>query len=291
MTAEYILVEQIPLNKNAMKKPVFHDRFTGYCGVLRLTIKTVASIFVGTRNIETNSNGIYLEFAKVSNTPVIPGSSLKGVIRNTVEALSPSCYGGEDCEPADSWGNIKAVCPACGIFGTTGERSGYQSRVFVEDASLEGNARDFREIISIEERWSPQLDHLGFRKFFPHYSQVKTGVDRIESVKADAVFKSNLRFLNLEEWEIGLLLLSLGVSSAYPFYLKVGGAKGKGLGSVEITLNGEYAKGIDFVEHQFTSFDSASIDEFVNKYLEQASDWNIKDKVLQNIGELKKSKV
>jgi len=289
MNNEYILVEQIPLNSKAMKEPVPHDRFTEYSGVLKLAIKTLTPIFVGTGNIKIDNNGIYLEFAKVNNIPVIPGSSLKGVIRSTTEALSPSCLGPTREEGSTPCKPKGKVCPACRIFGTTAGGTGYQGRVFVEDAVLEGNPANFLEIISIEERWSPQLSHPGFRKFFPHYSQVKGGVDRVESVKNEAVFKSDLRFFNLESWEIGLLLLSLSVSPVYSFCLRLGGAKGKGLGSTKISANGKYAKGTDFIEHRFASFDSANIGEFVNKYLEQASDWGIKEKVIEVIEKLKSS--
>ena len=276
MNNEYILVKHIPPVKDARKNPVFHNQYMEYSGVLGLTIKAITPVFVGTGNVEIDSLGIYLQLAKVNGIPVIPGSSLKGVIRSTAEALSPSCLGAK-CDPKGK------LCPACSIFGTTGRKAGYQSRVFMEDVILDGTPTEFLEVISIDERWSPQLDHPDSRKFFPHYSQVKIGRDRVEVVKTGAIFKSTLRFFNLEKWEIGLLLLSLGVSSTYLFFLKLGGAKGKGLGSVKISINGNYATGTDFIERRFESFDATTLDKFVNEYLEQASLWGVKDSIIQNI--------
>jgi CRISPR/Cas system CSM-associated protein Csm3 (group 7 of RAMP superfamily) len=273
MNEENFLVEQILPDKKGGKGLVSHNRYKGYSGILEFTIETKSPVHIGTGNVEIDANEIYWKFSKVKNIPVIPGSSLKGTVRSTLEALSPSCVGGR-CKSEEKH------CPACRIFGTTD----YQSRVLFEDALLQGNIPQFREIISIEDRWSPRVPHPGYRKFYTYSSSIKGGNERIESIKKGAKFISSLRFFNLEDWELGLLLLSLGLSSNYGFRLKIGGGKGKGLGSIKIDGAGEYAQGFDFVNRKFKEINPDK-EGFVNKYFEWAQGLGIKDNIINIINE------
>lgn len=276
MDEEYFLVEQISPDKKGRKDPIPHNEYRGYSGILNLGIETKSPVYIGTGNVEIDDKGVYWEFSKVSNVPVIPGSSLKGTVRSTLEALSPSCLGGR-CNPE------KRLCPACRIFGTTD----YQSRVFFEDALLQGDLSKYREIISIEDRWLPRLNHPGQRKFYSYSASVKGGVERIESIKKGTKFISTMRFYNLEDWELGLLLLSLGTSSKYGFFLKIGGGKGKGLGSIKINAEGRYAKDADFINRKFEEINPDK-EKFINLYLEWARGLSIRNKIMDNINEFKK---
>ncbi len=283
MNEEYFLVEQILPDKKSRKGLVSHNKYKEYSGILRLTIETKSQLHIGTGNVEIDDKGIYWKFSKVNNIPVIPGSSLKGMARSTLEALSPSCpiYDGKKekrCNPKE-----EKICPACSIFGTTD----YQSRVFFEDALLQGNVSQFREIISIEDRWLPRLPYPGRRKFYSYSSSIKEGIERIESIKEGAKFISTIRFSNLEDWEFGLLFLSLGASSIYGFHLKLGGGKGKGLGSIKIDIKGRYAQGFEFINRRFKEIDQDK-EKFIDKYLEWTQNLKIKDKIIDNINKFKK---
>ncbi|MHA1401576.1 MAG: RAMP superfamily CRISPR-associated protein [Candidatus Heimdallarchaeaceae archaeon] len=276
MNEEYFLVKQILPDEKSRKGLVSHNKYKGYSGILELIIETKSPIHIGTGNVEIDIKGIYWKFSKVKNIPIIPGSSLKGIVRSTLEALSPSCLGGR-CKPEGK------LCPACRIFGTTD----YQSRVFFEDAFLQGDALYFREIFSIEDRWRPLLPHPGYRKFYSYSSSIKGGIERIESIKEGAKFISAIRFSNLEDWELGLLLLSIGISPNYGFRLKIGGGKGKGLGSIKIEIKGKYAEGSNFLSRNFRDINSDK-EGFIEQYFNWAKDLNIKGKILKNINEFRK---
>lgn len=80
----------IPLNhKNEFakfKKPNDFDNFNGISGEINLIITTKTPFFIGDN--EKKSNEDYKEFFMVNGKPQIPGSSLRGMIRNLVEIVS-----------------------------------------------------------------------------------------------------------------------------------------------------------------------------------------------------------
>lgn len=80
----------IPLNhKNEFakfKKPNDFDNFNGISGEINLTITTKTPFFIGDN--EKKSDEDYKEFFMVNGKPQIPGSSLRGMIRNLVEIVS-----------------------------------------------------------------------------------------------------------------------------------------------------------------------------------------------------------
>lgn len=275
---KYFLIEEIPPQKSSKKSLIYHHNFQSYSGQLELDIETVSPIHIGTGNAEVDNSGIYWTFPRVRNLPVIPGSSLKGTVRGIFEALSPSCshyHTKEDkCNPKGEY-----FCPACRVFGTMG----YQSRVLFGDAFFRGSVSQFREIINIEERWSPQRSYPGYRKFYFHYSSIKEGNERVEAIRKGARFIAIVNFFNLEDWELGLLLLSLGVSPQHGFNLKIGGGKAQGLGSIRILARGKYGKDSDSHERSFTNIDS-NIEYFVKKYFEWITSFGIKaDDILNTI--------
>jgi len=208
---------------------LYHDSISNeaFTGRLSLKLKTLSSIFIGSGTVEiTQDNQQYLTFARLNGEIVIPGSSLKGDIRQYAEALSLSCFDAS-CE-----GN--ALCPACRIFGSS--KASLQGRVSFRDAKLLSGET---KIITIAQRWEPRIKYDNGRKFYYHKDpQIKTqDKERIEVVEERGEFAFFVDFLNLEGWELGLLLLAMGVAPQKEFPLKIGGGKNRGLGLVKLELN------------------------------------------------------
>ena len=49
--------------------------------------------------------------------------------------------------------------------------------------------------------------------------------ERVEVIPAQTRFLVRIQFQNLQSWEMGLLLFSLGLTKSYTFDFKAGGAK------------------------------------------------------------------
>jgi CRISPR/Cas system CSM-associated protein Csm3 (group 7 of RAMP superfamily) len=195
---------------------------------------------------------------------VLPGSSLKGVLRSVVEALSPSCV------RVTSWQTRQAVpkrfsacdqvtrlCPACRLFGMTGRgKENYLGQVQVEDGLLvEGKP----VVLHTPLLWTPARSRRGLprrylagreaigRKFYYH-GVPAAGRDARMVADTGSVFSVQIHFENLTPGELGLLLAAMGQHPNRPFLLKLGAAKPVGLGSIavevsQVTLLGDVRRG------------------------------------------------
>ena len=216
--------------------PVGHERYQGSTGFLDLALTAKTPLLIGSGDVEIgpgSHTGIYQTFARSRGEVVIPGSSFKGVLRSYAEALSPSCLGGQ-CR-------VGTLCPACSIFGAPS----CASRVVVFDLWA-GPCRT--SLLDIEARWPPGAGRQDERKFYHHLAEVRPGDERVEVVAAGTRFRGvgggtepaestpALAFRNLEDWELGLVFLALGLSPDYRFLLKVGGGKAQGLGSARVEV-------------------------------------------------------
>jgi hypothetical protein len=102
--------------------------------------------------------------------------------------------------------------------------------------------------LDIEARWAPGVGRQDERKFYHHLAEVRPGDERVEVVAAGTRFRGvgggtapaestpALAFRNLENWELGLVFLALGLAPDYRFLLKVGGGKAQGLGSAQVEV-------------------------------------------------------
>lgn len=181
-----------------------------------------------------------------NDKPIIPGSSLKGVLRSTLEALLaeggfkvcvpdaaiPSEWRGkrirkpqERREYARSIGREPACsaekpCPICQIFGTAGGRQGLAGRAIFLDAWAQPGYR-------LVER-----THVAIAR--DTRSQAGGKLMNVQAVDAGAVFKGRIRLVNPEDWMVGALMRALeGVE-----LLGVGAKKTAGYGAVAIEVTG-----------------------------------------------------
>ena len=70
-------------------QPPAHDKFTDISGKIKCTMLTETRLFVAGKQ-EKDSNP--LEFFKAGDQPIIPASSLRGMIRSLYETITNSCY-------------------------------------------------------------------------------------------------------------------------------------------------------------------------------------------------------
>ena len=231
----YSFLDTISPKSESLPQYAHHDHLEGLRGRMKLEIQAISPVFVGTGEYEVDSQGIYQPFARTGERLVIPGTTIKGVVRTYAEALSPSCEGGR-CDVSKG-----RVCIACRIFGALG----FQGRVtFCDTEGLDPNKVKLRKY-TMSVRWSGR--RRDGRRFYYHNkptSQIlvnsKTGKplpeERVEVVPKGTRFTSELIFENLSNEEMGLLLLAMGLSPKYRFDLKLGGGKNRRLGSVRFHL-------------------------------------------------------
>ena len=229
------------------------DRLSGYIElyIIAHTNLQVASGAYDARGdraiaaLETRVSRYAEDTGQVRQKRVIPGSSLKGMVRNLVEILSPSCLmtvprrwtrhipaGIAGCQ------SVNALCPACRLFGMTGaENNNYLGQMSFEDAQLvQGKITD----ISTPQLWSRNdlpphyLDNGYFkgRKVY-HHSQVAEGNDERETFAAGSILLTTVHFENLLAAEMGLFFAAIGLHPKYRFLPKLGAGKPVGMGSIE----------------------------------------------------------
>ncbi len=249
---------RIDWNKGVERKPAkLHHRFDGLSGRIEGTITTLTPLF-----IPSPRNQIPKRFlTNRQRQHIIPGTSLKGLVRNLVETIGPGCwwlFGGEherklprdfqQCRYKDN------LCVACRMFGLINGNTLLGGHVGFEDAVCE-QPTPYDAIYTIV-LGNPKPRHTAFyltpkgklagRKFYFHDSQPPEDVGKwllskgskqnqyIKPIGADSVFTFSAHFNNLAHDELSLLLYSLVLEPELGH--KIGYGKPAGLGSVKINL-------------------------------------------------------
>lgn len=178
--------------------------------------------------------------------PTIPGSSLKGALRSTLESLLAQAGFGvcvPDAAIPKEWQGkhiggpkeraeyARAIrrkpacsaddpCKVCQVFGTAGGQRGLAGRAIFLDAW----AQTPYQLI--------ERNHVAIAR--DTRSQAGGKLMRVQAVDAGAVFKGQIRLVNPEDWMVGALLRALeGVE-----FLGLGAKKTAGYGQVEIRVTG-----------------------------------------------------
>ena len=254
----------LPSQPPKRKKPVGHqrlreDRLQGSLS-LRLRIKTSSFIASGVvamgSDLSPQTRQIPLvKLAVESNDQlVIPGSSLKGSIRSTYEAITRSCLcnkrGGRDndkipkgyqeCQYKKNEKNISQLCPACQVFGAMG----WQGLVRFPDAILTETPEKTITTGFMPSLYSPSDKRPAYykdgkyagRKFYYHAEEAVEETESrgipVQNIIENSIFMAKIRFRNLKQSELGVLFTVLGYNKDYPFALKVGGGKPIGMGTL-----------------------------------------------------------
>jgi CRISPR/Cas system CSM-associated protein Csm3 (group 7 of RAMP superfamily) len=249
-----------------------HDRFQGLSGRLRCRLTALTHLFIPRTQEAMKGKHQELDLMRSADgRPLLPGSSLKGVIRSVAEAISGSCLtlplgkdgqieyrgrppvtyriprGFEHCRDANH------LCPACRIFGSLSGGNPFLGKVGFSDALAVGPYEVER--LTIEALMEPKPRHRAWyedpiqrgylrgRKFYYHRpaglrrTTVRTEYNKtIEAVKPGAVFEFEVDYINLTEAELALLIFALVLEPDMAH--KVGMGKPVGLGSARIEIVG-----------------------------------------------------
>ena len=234
------------------KKPAGHDQYLSQCchGTLFLKLTVCTPLHVSTGVLATgedvNKRGIPLiKTMETQDTQklIIPGSSLKGVIRSVYEAITNSTLGVVGREkgriPKDRFpGNDKTkLCPASRIFGAMN----WQGLVSFNDAKCDKQQFTVGFMPSLhrphpERKAYNKGKYVAGRKFYYNFGRaVDQGQNRgipVQQAGTEYIFTTQIQYKNLTEAELGTLLVILGQDKNNAIALKIGGGKPIGMGTV-----------------------------------------------------------
>ncbi len=182
----------------------------------------------------------------VAEEPVIPGSSLKGVLRTASMSLAAGCgleahsgVGGDDCvhvfesyaekelgaglsfdnfrkhaSPEDMRRVVLGFCPICMLYGA----QSVSARIVIGDF-VPGNGA------SVGVKTGVGIDRR-------RGAAARGVLYRVEFVEPGTLFRGSISLVNAPNWLLGLFAKSLLMVSEG--WLKLGGFKSRGMGRVEI---------------------------------------------------------
>jgi CRISPR/Cas system CSM-associated protein Csm3 (group 7 of RAMP superfamily) len=247
-----------------------HEKFTGLSGRITCTLSTRTALFIpryrGGRADTARTHETLEICTNRAGVPIIPGTSLKGVIRNVAEAAANACFtlpnqflyekrtleydlpiGFNTCR------DHKNLCPTCRLFGMLNRGEVFAGNVSVQDATVQSGYQKQRLTLAILS--GPKPRHKAFystnpneikppvrgRKFFYHRPQGprerrdKDGQNKtVDAILPGAVFKFEVDFENVTDSDLNLLLFALVM---WPDAChKVGMGKPIGLGSAKIEV-------------------------------------------------------
>ncbi|MDN5294008.1 MAG: hypothetical protein PWQ31_1313 [Eubacteriales bacterium] len=168
-----------PVERRGGKQAPTHERYQDnhYSGkiVVEFTALTPVAVSAGSYKFV---DGKYVQDAiSHAGKPVLPGSSVKGVVRAVAEAVSASCFSVtmginkhllEKALPkqnSQKCSDYRAACPACSLFGLAGKES-LKSRVEFGEFTTVGD-------VKLELRQLPQLERP-----FKDYPQKKSDAQK-----------------------------------------------------------------------------------------------------------------
>jgi CRISPR/Cas system CSM-associated protein Csm3 (group 7 of RAMP superfamily) len=266
------------------KEPLWHHRLTAvnneqlYSGRIEVEIEAETPLFLPDTRANADdrlkndpTKAIPFMQQKIGDqiTYVLPGSSLKGVLRELVETLGNGCLTLFDrtYEYRHIKENIrlnyadlvppkfrqctkhKELCIACRIFGMMGR--GSKAEVFLGKVNISDalavhvvehkpvytlalmNPKPHHEAFYLD----PTKKHIAGRKFYFHHTEPTFGLGPqaynryIHPLEAGTRFKFHIDFTNLEAEEFAALLLAIQLEPAMRH--KIGYGKPMGLGSVQ----------------------------------------------------------
>jgi hypothetical protein len=247
------LSQQTPKRKPPIGQDSYKSQLLNGKIFLKLTVKTSTFIASGVvamgSDLSSRTKNIPLIKVAVGldEKLIIPGSSLKGVIRSTYEAITLSCLcktkakresipdGYRECKDKQN------LCHACQIFGAMG----WQGLISFHDAIADEIKPSTGFMPSLHNP-RPQRDgyylngKVAGRKFYYHaVKAVDKGQQQgipIQQAGKELTFSTQLQFINLTKAELGTLLIALGQDKNNNFPLKIGGGKPVGMGTMIVEL-------------------------------------------------------
>ena len=249
-----------------------------YSGHLNLYIRTETPLFILDENRDGNQlpdpKALREHIRNKLGNQIIPGTSLKGLLRSVVETLGNGCmtvfrvpreYTQNPLPPAFApCTSNTSLCIACRLFGMMQARQQnndvFLGKVNVGDAEAYEDSVAFYDPIFTAVLDTPKPRHRSFyldpqgryiagRKFyFHHYTEPRT-VDRLLPIRdtgqyrnkyirpldSDTEFSARIDFTNLEADEFAALMLAITLQKDMRH--KIGYGKPIGLGTIYIEPN------------------------------------------------------
>lgn len=255
---EFVL---FPKERPPLQKPIGHDKYHGdrISGTLFLTLTVQTPIHVSTGVVATGNDVgqnrvplIKLMATDSQKNPVIPGSSLKGVVRSVYEAITNSTlavvtskYVRQNKIPQERLPckNKERLCPASRVFGAMD----WQGVVEFSDSRCVEAKYGAGFMPSLyrprPDQTEAYFDDRGMakgRKFYYHTDRAASpGENRgipVQQAGTQLTFTTRVQLTNLTPAELGVLFIVLGQDSKYPIALKVGGGKPIGMGTMTVEV-------------------------------------------------------
>ncbi|RCK78244.1 MAG: DUF324 domain-containing protein [Candidatus Ozemobacter sibiricus] len=264
----------VPLPERGVKRQPAppHDRFQHLSGSLVVRLRTLSPVFIG-KGGEQGQDREHQQLLTSAGRPVIPGSSLKGMIRSTFEAVTESClrlFQGsyqtrhanqryqvprEHLPPTSSETEVRGcqdpahLCLACQLFGMVSGGKNHLAQVAIGEARPEDGRWQPAPGFSIIPLMQPRPHHRAFyvlpphqkigRKFYFHGAQIqKSNHARKKTldrvIPAGKTFRFTVTFTNLRQEALDRLVYSLLLESGMAH--RLGQGKPAGLGSIRLQL-------------------------------------------------------
>lgn len=228
---------------------------------IEYTTKSALGIHAGK---ESSFSAVDQPITRIGGKAVIPGSSIKGVLRSTLESLM-SENNIKVCIPeatipkermrdkeryARDIGRLSScevsserrVCPICQIFGAAG---------------LSGRAM-FLDATPVNEPQIIKRTHVAIDR--ENKAAAKGSLVELEAVDAGAIFDGKIRVINPEDWQVGALLKAVESLDL----LGIGSKKTAGYG--EISTKIKYIDTKIMTEGDWKPDSSKSINDFKNAF-------------------------
>lgn len=281
-----------------------HDRFTGWTGYLDCHLTVETPLFIPqqrTSSVRTGANTPAPFISNGAGQYIVPGSSLKGVLRGLVETLGPGCWRLFDGDykdetqarthiplptPFQPCRYLDCLCPACRLFGLIGRGSdpSLVGKVSIEDAVCDATV--LHEPVFTPILGGPKPRHTSWytdtttgrpagRKYYFHQAELrtdnvlrKTRGDRalnayIRPLGLNSAFAFRVRFVSLMDDELALLVYVIALEDGMRH--KIGFAKPAGFGSVRVTIRGVQRQRMDarYRGERQNRLESDAVDAFV----------------------------
>lgn len=242
-----------------------HERFSGLTGTIKCTLSAETPIFIPDKRFSGEPKR-FIKNEGGRGVHIIPGSSLKGLVRALVETIGPGCwctfdgrYGETNYtqnlpEPFRKCERLDALCIACRLFGMLGREKAFQGKVSFSDATCTASVAHksvYTPILDAPKPrhsvWYLKGDKLSGRKFYFHQQEPRTLKDLKRSAKG-VPLNQYIEPLNVgTKFDFSLLVQNLRTDDEWPLLLyalaledgvrhKIGYAKSAGFGSVHINI-------------------------------------------------------
>jgi len=179
----------------------------------------------------------------ISGYPYIPGSSLKGKLRSLFELYvhtHPEKFGLDSLEfnrnigtrQNEIWIHVcetyddASKCPICRLFGASGDKSNFPSRIIVRDAHLTEKWKEKPLELITEAKPEVSIDRITSKTNLRHFERVVAG--------AEFDFEIIYNVEDLDQWEDDVKSLLTAMALLEDSYL--GGSGSRGYGKVKFSF-------------------------------------------------------